>query len=168
MAKRLWNASLPVAANVGIIRYNRVDGARFRETVDEGWWRALEGAGGGVERGGGCGPGGWWWLVGKGTGKGLGFGGGLWMKKRVRGKGKAPETATGALHEGRGISETGGKVREPQAAAVVNSDCTSRKYRNGPIYHGRRQGSLDTEIRRLGQRGSSDEPPISIIQPSRR
>lgn len=131
MAKRLWNASLPVAANVGIIRYNRVDGARFRETVDEGWWRALEGAGGGVERGGGCGPGGWWWLVGKGTGKGLGFGGGLWMKKRVRGKGKAPETATGALHEGRGISETGGKVREPQAAAVVNSDCTSRKYRNG-------------------------------------
>ena len=45
-AKQLWNRSLPVSANVGIIEYNRVEGANFREKVEkrhgEGWWRGLE------------------------------------------------------------------------------------------------------------------------------
>ncbi|KAF6235461.1 hypothetical protein HO173_006144 [Letharia columbiana] len=45
-AKRLWNRSLPVAANVGIVEYNRVDGEKFREKVaervGEGWWRKVE------------------------------------------------------------------------------------------------------------------------------
>lgn len=45
-AKLLWNRSLPVAANVGIIEYNRVDGPVFREKMGnrygEGWCRALE------------------------------------------------------------------------------------------------------------------------------
>ena len=46
IAKQLWNPSLPVSANVGIIEYNRVDGVKFKEKVDEkygeGWWRRLE------------------------------------------------------------------------------------------------------------------------------
>ena len=45
-AMQLWNRSLPICANVGIIEYNRVDGVRFREKVGErfgeGWWRGLE------------------------------------------------------------------------------------------------------------------------------
>ncbi len=46
VAKQLWNPSLPVAANVGIIQYNRVDGEKFKERVsekiDERWWKGLE------------------------------------------------------------------------------------------------------------------------------
>ena len=42
IAKQLWNPSLPIAANVGIIEYNRVDGAKFKEKVEERWWRVLE------------------------------------------------------------------------------------------------------------------------------
>ena len=38
----LWNPSLPIAANVGIIAYNRVDGVRFKEQVEEKWGRCLE------------------------------------------------------------------------------------------------------------------------------
>ena len=45
-AKQLWNPSLPVSANVGVIEYNRVDGEKFKERVSEefgeGWWRSLE------------------------------------------------------------------------------------------------------------------------------
>lgn len=45
-AMQLWNRSLPIAANVGIIEYNRVDEVNFKERVEakfgEGWWRRLE------------------------------------------------------------------------------------------------------------------------------
>lgn len=45
-AKQLWNRSLPISANVGIIEYNRVDEVKFRvkvgERYGEGWWRRLE------------------------------------------------------------------------------------------------------------------------------
>lgn len=45
-AKQLWNRSLPISANVGIIEYNRVDGVMFEKKVGEkygeGWWRRLE------------------------------------------------------------------------------------------------------------------------------
>ncbi len=46
VAMQFWNPSLPVAANVGIIQYNRVDGEMFKEMVsgriDERWWKGLE------------------------------------------------------------------------------------------------------------------------------
>ena len=42
----LWNRSLPVSANVGIIEYNRVDEAIFRKQVGqrygEEWGQGLE------------------------------------------------------------------------------------------------------------------------------
>lgn len=45
-AMQLWNRSLPLSANVGIIEYNRVDAVEFKEKVGEkfgeGWWRGLE------------------------------------------------------------------------------------------------------------------------------
>ncbi len=44
-ASQLWNPSLPVAANVAIIEYNRVDAETFKEAVGEGWWGMLEGLG---------------------------------------------------------------------------------------------------------------------------
>lgn len=44
--KQLWNPSLPISANVGIIEYNRVDGEKFKEQVGQkygdGWWMSLE------------------------------------------------------------------------------------------------------------------------------
>ena len=40
---QLWNLSLPVAANVGILKYNRGAGPMFKERVDEDWWKKLEG-----------------------------------------------------------------------------------------------------------------------------
>ena len=38
-ARLIWNRSLPVAANVAIIEFNRVEEKLFRERVGEEWWR---------------------------------------------------------------------------------------------------------------------------------
>ena len=41
-ARLIWNRSLPVAANVAIIEFNRVEEKLFKERVGEGWWRNVE------------------------------------------------------------------------------------------------------------------------------
>ena len=46
VARELWIPSLPVAANVGVIEFNRLDDARFKKKADvtygEGWWKNLQ------------------------------------------------------------------------------------------------------------------------------
>lgn len=114
-AAELWNPSLPTAANVGIVLYNRVSGAEFRRRSDGegGWWRGLEELRGVLNEAGG---------VVRGEGNGGAVGG----DEEGRGKGKGLEKETSGLQTGRGggfedksSSETDGKVGEPGAAATA-------------------------------------------------
>lgn len=126
IAKQLWNPSLPVSANVGIIEYNRVDGAKFKEKVDENygesWWRRLEDLARELNEAAGV-------VVGKGRGiavvQGEGNGGkGVALDEGSR-KGKAPEEKAIELPKGQGgefknkyINETKGKDQEPRVKTL--------------------------------------------------
>lgn len=113
VARRLWNRSLPVAANVGVIEFNRVEAGMFGERVaeryGEEWAGRVEGLKGRLNGGAGV-------VGGKGEGKG-GEGGGVGGKEDL-GKGdmkwvEVPE-GTGKESETRTPNEIGAKATKPE------------------------------------------------------
>lgn len=149
-AKQLWNRSLPIAANVGIIEYNRVDGKTFKEKVGEkygeGWWRRLEDLAAGLNEAAG---------VIKGKGQELE---GKTLDDGPR-KGKEYEMKMVELTEGEGyepemknLNETPGKAKESEittrdhlaeAAVTIGGNSntkttnpTTRKTQEAPIKPG--------------------------------
>lgn len=120
MAKQLWNRSLPVAANVGIIEYNRVDAAKFKEKVDakygEAWWRRLEDLATGLNEAAGV-------IRGKVKGRELEGK----VLNEGSGKGKEPGGKTVELPEGESKKSemkkpnvTGGKANEPETITLAH------------------------------------------------
>lgn len=129
IGKQLWNPSLPVSANVGIIEYNRVDGVKFKEKVDEkygeDWSRRLEDLARELNEAARV-------VVGKGRGiavvQGKGNGGkGVALDEGSR-KGKAPEKKAIELPKGQGgefknkyINETEGKDQEVHVKTLAEA-----------------------------------------------
>lgn len=127
-AKYLWNRSLPISANVGIIEYNRVDGAKFREKIGkrygEGWWRRLEDLAGGLNEAAEV-------IVGKGKSGGVGEGKGKELEREPLdkasqdGKGLKVKNVevpkeTSKEHAEDTPSETGGKYKELETKTLNN------------------------------------------------
>lgn len=127
-AECLWNRSLPISANVGIIEYNRVDGARFREKIGkkygDGWWRRLEDLAGGLNEAADV-------IVTKGMSSGVGEGKGKELEMgapneasqdgkglEMKNVGFAKETSK--EHAGKTANETGGKAKEPKTKTLNN------------------------------------------------
>ena len=125
IAKQLWNRSLPVAANVGIIEYNRVDVAKFKEEVGkkygEGWWRRLEDLASGLNNAAGV-------IVGKKNNGETTKGNGKEVEGKVveesSRKRKGPEMKTVELSEGgdepemREPNKTGREAKEPKTKTL--------------------------------------------------
>lgn len=102
---QLWNRSLPVCANVGVIEYNRVDAVNFKEKVGEkfgeGWWRRLEDLARELNEAAGV-------VVGKGKSGGM-----------IRGKGKGIE--------GKALDEGSTKEKGPEIKNSESSTGSSKK-----------------------------------------
>lgn len=125
IAKQLWNRSLPVSANVGIIEYNRVDVAKFKEEVakkyGEGWWRRLEDLASGLNNAAGV-------IVGKKKNGEATKGNGKEAEGKVveesSRKRKGPEMKTVELSEGddepemREPNKTGREAKEPKTKTL--------------------------------------------------
>ena len=117
-AKNLWNRSLPIAANVGIIEYNMVNEEKFREKVDEKygeeWGRRLGDLARGLNEAAGV-------ILGKHKGEELE---GTVFDECSR-KGKEPEGKTIELPERQGkkpevndSDETEPKAKEPKTKTL--------------------------------------------------
>ena len=140
IAKQLWNPSLPVSANVGIIEYNLVDGVKFKEKVDEkygeSWSRRLEDLARELNEAARV-------VVGKGRGiavvQGKGNGGkGVALDEGSR-KGKAPEKNAIELPKGQGgefknkyINETEVKDQEVRVKTLAEAAALVAKTGDGP------------------------------------